>query len=57
MAQALQHISTMLKSELEQQFKTFTSLLEPVAVLVVGALIGAIVLAMYWPIFELGRTV
>lgn len=57
MAQALQHISTMLRSELEQQVKTFTSLLEPVAVLVVGALIGAIVLAMYWPIFELGRTV
>jgi type II secretory pathway component PulF len=24
---------------------------------VVGAVIGAIVLAMYWPIFELGRTV
>jgi type II secretory pathway component PulF len=24
---------------------------------VVGGLIGAIVLAMYWPIFELGRTV
>lgn len=57
MAQALQHISTMLRSELEQQIKTFTSLLEPVAVLVVGTLIGAIVLAMYWPIFELGRTV
>jgi type II secretory pathway component PulF len=32
-------------------------LLEPVAVVVVGGLIGAIVLAMYWPIFELGRTV
>lgn len=57
MTQALAHISTMLKSELEQHIKTFTSLLEPVAVLLVGALIGAIVLAMYWPIFELGRTV
>lgn len=57
LTQALQHISTMLKSELTQQLKTFTSLLEPVAVLVVGVMIGAIVLAMYWPIFELGRTV
>jgi len=57
MAQALNHASTMLEVQCTQQLKVFTSLLEPVAVVVVGAVIGAIVLAMYWPIFELGRTV
>jgi type II secretory pathway component PulF len=57
MGRALAHVATMLQTQCSQQLKLFTSLLEPVAVVVVGGLIGAIVLAMYWPIFELGRTV
>jgi len=43
--------------ELEAQLQGLSSLIEPVIIVVLGLIIGTIVLALYWPIFELGQVI
>lgn len=43
--------------ELETQLQGLSGLIEPVIIVVVGLVIGTIVLALYWPIFELGQVI
>jgi general secretion pathway protein F len=43
--------------ELENWVKTLTALLEPVMILIVGAVVGFIVLAMLLPIFEMNQLI
>jgi type IV pilus assembly protein PilC len=43
--------------ELETQLQGLSGLIEPVIILVLGVLIGTTVLALYWPIFELGQVI
>lgn len=45
----------LMSTELDDQISGLTSLLEPVIIVVLGALIGAILVAMYLPIFGLGQ--
>ncbi len=42
---------------LETQLQGLSSLIEPVIILVLGVLIGTTVLALYWPIVELGQVI
>lgn len=42
------------ESEVDEEVKGLSSLLEPAIILILGVLIGAIVVAMYLPIFQLG---
>lgn len=45
----------LMATELEGQVHGLTSLLEPVTIVVLGGFIGAILVAMYLPIFSLGQ--
>jgi general secretion pathway protein F len=51
----LMDIADMYDDEVEMTAKTLTSLLEPVILLVMGAVIGLIVLAVLLPIFEINQ--
>lgn len=42
---------------LETQLQGLSGLIEPVIIVVLGLIIGTTVLALYWPIFELGQVV
>jgi general secretion pathway protein F len=52
--EALTDVAVFYEKELDQQGRLVTSLLEPILILTVGALVGFIVAAMLLPIFELG---
>ncbi len=45
----------LMSTELDDQINGLTSLLEPVIIVVLGGFIGAILVAMYLPIFSLGQ--
>jgi type IV pilus assembly protein PilC len=42
---------------LETQLQGLSGLIEPIIILMLGLVIGTTVLALYWPIFELGQVV
>jgi type IV pilus assembly protein PilC len=43
--------------ELETQLQGVSGLIEPIIIVVLGLVVGTIVLALYWPIFELGQVI
>jgi type IV pilus assembly protein PilC len=45
----------LMETELDDQVNGLTSLLEPLIIVVLGGFIGAILVAMYLPIFQLGQ--
>ena len=45
----------LMTTELDDQVNGLTSLLEPLIIVVLGGFIGAILVAMYLPIFNLGQ--
>jgi type IV pilus assembly protein PilC len=45
----------LMATELDDQVRGLTSLLEPMIIVVLGGFIGAILVAMYLPIFNLGQ--
>jgi type IV pilus assembly protein PilC len=47
----------VLEAEVDDAVAGFSSILEPIMIVVLGAIIGGIVLAMYLPIFQLGRVI
>ena len=51
----LMDIADMYDDEVEMTAKTLTSLIEPVILLIMGAVIGSIVLAILLPIFEINQ--
>jgi len=53
---ALDEIARYYGRELERAVKLITALLEPVMILVVGAIVGFIIFATLLPIFQIGRT-
>jgi type II secretory pathway component PulF len=53
MEKALQKIATSYERQTDQVIKTMTSLLEPVLIVFMGAIIGFIVIAMLLPIFQM----
>ncbi len=53
----LQKVSEFYEDEVDLAVKTLISMLEPMMILVVGGVVGAIVIAMYLPIFDLGDVV
>jgi general secretion pathway protein F len=54
--EALFEVAQFYEKEVEQQSRLAMSLLEPILILVVGAIVGLIVAAMLLPIFELSTT-
>ncbi len=53
----LARAAEFLEAEVEVQVANLSSLLEPFIIVFLGGLIGAIVVAMYLPIFQLGQVV
>jgi type IV pilus assembly protein PilC len=43
--------------ELTTELQGLSGLIEPVIIVLLGLVIGTIVLALYWPIFELGQVI
>jgi len=54
--EGLMDIAEMYDTEVETTTKTLTSLLEPAILLIMGAIIGFIVLAILLPIFDINQT-
>lgn len=52
--EALEEIANVYEREVDQSIKIMTSLLEPILILTVGAIVGFIVFAMLLPIFNIG---
>jgi type IV pilus assembly protein PilC len=46
-------IADFYEAEVDAKIKALTSLIEPIMIMVVGAIVGFIVISMYLPIFEL----
>jgi len=55
--ESLDEVASYYEKDVEQQTRLATSLLEPILVLVVGAIVGFIVAAMLLPIFRLSTTI
>ena len=53
----LKEVAAVYEEEVEAQLKVITSLLEPVIILVLGLVLGAIVLAMLLPIFQINTLI
>jgi type IV pilus assembly protein PilC len=51
----LDRVSTFLESDLDQTIKRVTQMIEPIMIMVMGAIIGSIVIALLMPIFTIGR--
>lgn len=52
----LEKITAFLEADIDQLAARLTQLLEPLIMIVLGALIGGLVVGMYLPIFKLGST-
>lgn len=50
----LQHIADNYQQQLNHQIDLLSQLLEPMLMLLIGGLIGAVMLGMYLPIFDMG---
>lgn len=52
---SLENISTELEEEIRRLVTTLKQMLEPALIVVLGGVVGALVLAMYLPIFSMGE--
>ena len=50
-------LSQYYDSKVEEQFKLLSIIIEPLALLIMGAVVGFIVMSVVLPIFKLSRTV
>ena len=53
----LQSAAISLDSAANESLEKWTAALEPMSILILGLIIGTIVLAMYWPVFQIGQTI
>ena len=53
----LSKIATIYEAEVDDMVDGLTSLLEPIIMAVLGVVIGGLIVAMYLPIFEMGKVV
>jgi type IV pilus assembly protein PilC len=51
--ETLLHVAALYEEELDSQIETLTSVIEPMLILVIGAVLGAILIALYLPLFDL----
>jgi len=53
----LDKVATHFEAEVDNSVDGLTSLMEPIIMVVLGVLVGGLIVAMYLPIFQLGKTV
>ena len=51
----LARLADTYEAELRQQLERFTTLAEPILILLISAIVGVLVIAMYLPIFQMGQ--
>ena len=51
----LDKVASHYETEVDNQVDTLTSLMEPLIMVVLGGIVGALVIAMYLPVFQLGN--
>ncbi|MCE3603613.1 type II secretion system F family protein [Massilia sp. P8910] len=56
LGQAMERIATLYDDEISSWVDWFTKLFEPILMIIIGVVIGAIVVLMYLPIFELANS-
>ena len=49
----LDRVAEFYEEQVEASIKALTSILEPIMIIMIGAIVGFIVIAMYMPLFEL----
>jgi len=57
LADTLQHLSNQYQQKLDEKISSFTKLLEPIIMIILAAIIGTIVIALYLPVFNLGHAI
>lgn len=57
LAEVLQHIAEEQQQHIDQQLQRITPLLEPLFMLLIGALVGMMLIGLYLPIFEMGAMI
>ncbi|MCM8791991.1 MAG: type II secretion system F family protein [Candidatus Omnitrophica bacterium] len=57
LAEAMEELANSYEQDTEDTIKVFTTLLEPLLILFIGAIIGFIVIAMLLPIFEMNLAI
>ena len=53
----LDHVAAYYESEVDTLVDNLTTLMEPIIMVVLGVMVGGLVIAMYLPIFNLGRVI
>lgn len=53
----LHKIADIYTEQVLQTIERLTELIEPAVLVIVGVLVGTVVLALYWPIFQLGNVI
>ena len=53
----LNHVATYYENEVDTLVDNLSTLMEPVIMVVLGVMVGGLVIAMYLPIFNLGRVI
>ncbi|MBT7308880.1 MAG: type II secretion system F family protein [Gammaproteobacteria bacterium] len=51
----LEQLANYYEQEVEHRLQQFTTLLEPLLILLIGALVGLLAIALYQPIFQIGQ--
>jgi type II secretory pathway component PulF len=54
---AMSEIAAFYEAQTDEQIKILTALMEPLMILVMGAIVGFIVIAMLLPMFELNLAI
>ena len=52
-----QRLNDQYNTQIQQQSKLFSTVLEPLIIIVIGALVGVILIAMYLPMFKLSSVI
>jgi len=55
--ETFQHLSQEAQTLLHQRLQRLSTWMEPVMMIMVSIVIGCLVLALYWPIFQLGKVI
>jgi type IV pilus assembly protein PilC len=55
--QMLSKVADYFETQVDHKVAGLSSLIEPIVIVVLGALIGSIVIAMYLPIFSMGQII
>jgi type IV pilus assembly protein PilC len=57
MEEMFQAISNYYEEEFDTVVKGLSTIIEPIMIVIIGAIIGALMVALYMPIFSMGQAI